>query len=91
MLQLTDEDLSRVQDLCRVLPPWKRGDFLQELTLRMQGREFDHADLRREAATAMRAVLGRGHAWAPESEMAPSELAEMQATRRSHRRCHAMM
>ena len=39
----------------------------------------------------MRAVLGRGHAWAPESEMAPSELAEMQATRRSHRRCHAMM
>jgi hypothetical protein len=20
---------SRVQDLCRVLPPWKRGDFLQ--------------------------------------------------------------
>src|SRR5262245_28437944 len=23
MLRLTDEDLSRVQDLCRVLPPWK--------------------------------------------------------------------
>ena len=28
----------------------------------------------------MGAVLGRGRAWAPESEMAPSELAEMQAT-----------
>jgi len=52
MLQLTDEDLSRVQDLCRVLPPWKRGEFLRELTRRMQGRELDHADLRREAATA---------------------------------------
>ena len=65
-MQLTDEDLSRVQDLCRVLPRWKRGEFLQELTRRMQGRELDHADLRREAATAMRAVLGRGHAWAPE-------------------------
>ena len=23
MLRLTDEELSRVQDLCRVLPPWK--------------------------------------------------------------------
>ena len=46
----------------------KRGEFLQELTRRMQGRELDHADLRREAATAMRAVLGRGHAWAPEDD-----------------------
>ena len=54
MLQLTDEDLSRVQDLCRVLPPWKRGEFLQELTRRMQGRELDHADLRREAASSTR-------------------------------------
>jgi hypothetical protein len=26
-----------------VLPPWKRGEFLQELTRRMQGRELDHA------------------------------------------------
>jgi hypothetical protein len=26
------------------------------------------ADLRREAATAMRAVLGRGHAWVPEPD-----------------------
>ena len=68
MLQLTDEDLSRVQDLCRVLPPWKRGEFLQELTRRMQGCELNHADLRREAATAMRAVLGRGHAWVPEPD-----------------------
>ena len=68
MLRLTDEELSRVQDLCRVLPPWKRGEFLQELTRRMQGRELDHADLRREAATAMRAVLGRCHAWAPEDD-----------------------
>jgi hypothetical protein len=50
MLQLTDENLSRVQDLCRVLPPWKRGEFLQELTRRMQGRELNRADLRREAA-----------------------------------------
>jgi hypothetical protein len=68
MLRLTDKELSRVQDLCRVLPPWKRGEFLQELTRRMQGRELDHADLRREAATAMRAVLGRGHAWVPEDD-----------------------
>ena len=34
-----------MHDLCRVLPPWKRGEFLQELTRRMQGRELDHADL----------------------------------------------
>jgi hypothetical protein len=68
MLRLTDEELSRVQDLCRVLPPWKRGEFLQELTRRLQGRELNHADLRREAATAMRAVLGRGHVWVPEDD-----------------------
>jgi hypothetical protein len=68
MLRLTDEELSQVQDLCRVLPPWKRGEFLQELTRRLQGRELNHADLRREAATAMRAVLGRGHVWVPEDD-----------------------
>jgi hypothetical protein len=67
MLPLTDEELSRVQDLCRVLPPWKRDEFLQELARRIQGRKLGHADLRREAATAMRAVLGRGHAWVPEA------------------------
>ena len=69
MLRLTDEELSRVQDLCRVLPLWKRGEFLQELTRRLQGRELNHADLRLEAATAMRAVLGRGHAWVPEDDL----------------------
>src|SRR5262245_40801537 len=31
MLRLTDEELSWVQDLCRVLPSWKRGEFLREL------------------------------------------------------------
>jgi hypothetical protein len=68
MLRLTDEELSRVQDLYRVLPRWKRDEFLQELARRMQGREIGDADLRREAATAMRAVLGRGHAWVPEPD-----------------------
>jgi hypothetical protein len=68
MLRLTDEELSRVQDLYRVLPRWKRGEFLQELARRMRGREIGDADLRREAATAMRAVLGRGHAWVPEHD-----------------------
>jgi hypothetical protein len=67
MLRLTDEELSRVQDLCRVLPQWKRSEFLQELARRMQSGTSD-ADLRREAATAMRAVLGRGHAWVPEPD-----------------------
>ena len=68
MRRLTDEEVSRVQDVCRVLPLWKREEFLQELARRMQGRETGDADLRREAATAMRAVLGRGHAWVPESD-----------------------
>jgi len=68
MLRLTDEELSRVQDLYRVLPRWKRGEFLQELARRMQGREIGDADLRREAATTMRAVLGRGHAWVAEPD-----------------------
>src|SRR5262245_36246347 len=67
MLRLTDEELSRVQDLCRVLPPWKRSEFLQELARRMQSGTSE-TDLRREAATAMRAVLGRGHAWVPEPD-----------------------
>jgi hypothetical protein len=67
MLRLTDEELSRVQDLCRVLPQWKRSEFLQELARRMQSGT-SAADLRREAATAMRAVLGRGHAWVPEPD-----------------------
>jgi hypothetical protein len=68
MRRLTDEEVSRVQDVCRVLPLWKREEFLQELARRMQGREIGDADLRREAATAMRAVLGRGHAWVLESD-----------------------
>jgi hypothetical protein len=51
-----------------VLPPWKRGEFLQELARRVQGRQLRHADLRQEAATAMRAVLGRGHAWVPKAD-----------------------
>ena len=68
MLRLTDEELSQVQDLCRVLPVWKREEFLQELARRMRAREIGDADLRREAATAMRAVLGRGRAWVPEPE-----------------------
>jgi hypothetical protein len=68
MLPLTDQDLSRVQDLYRLLPAWKRGEFLQELARRTQGRQLGRADLRREAATAMRAVLGRGHPWMPEAD-----------------------
>jgi hypothetical protein len=68
MLRLTDEELSQVQDLCRVLPVWKREEFLQELARRMRAREIGDADLRREAATAMRAVLGRGRAWVREPE-----------------------
>jgi hypothetical protein len=68
MLRLTDEELSRVQDLCRVLPQWKRSEFLQELARRMQAQGTSDADLRQEAATAMRAVLGRGHAWVPEDD-----------------------
>jgi hypothetical protein len=48
MLRLTAEELSRVQVLYRVLPRWKRGEFLQELARRMQGREIGDADLRRE-------------------------------------------
>jgi len=34
MLRLTAEELSWVQDLYRVLPRWKRGEFLQELARR---------------------------------------------------------
>jgi hypothetical protein len=68
MLRLTDEELSQARDLCRVLPVWKRDEFLQELARRMRAREIGDADLRREAAMAMRAVLGRGHAWVPEPE-----------------------
>src|SRR5262245_13318313 len=47
MLRLTDEELSRVQDLCRVLPQWKRSEFLQELARRMQAQGTSDADLRR--------------------------------------------
>jgi hypothetical protein len=68
MLRLTDEESSRVQDLCRVLPQWKRSEFLRELARRMQARGTGDADLRQEAATAMRAVLGRGHDWVPEPD-----------------------
>jgi hypothetical protein len=39
-----------------------RDEFLQELARRMRPREIGDVDLRREAATAMRAVLGRGRA-----------------------------
>jgi hypothetical protein len=36
MRRLTDEEVSRVQDVCRLLPLWKRSEFLQELARRMQ-------------------------------------------------------
>jgi hypothetical protein len=35
MRRLTDEEASRVQDVCRVLPLWKREEFLQELARRV--------------------------------------------------------
>ena len=41
---------------------------MQESARRMQGRQLGHADLRREAATAMRVVIGRGYAWMPEAD-----------------------
>ena len=51
-----------------MLPVWKRDEFLQELACRMRAREIRDADLRREAVTAMRAVLGRGRAWVLEPD-----------------------
>ena len=51
-----------------MLPVWKRDEFLQELARRMRAREIGDADLRREAETAMRAVLGRGRDWVLEPD-----------------------
>src|SRR5262245_42773409 len=57
-LRLTDEKLSWVQDLCRMLPSWKRGEFLRELagqassavSILSSGRRLPKKDRRRRVS-----------------------------------------
>jgi hypothetical protein len=79
MLRLTAEELSRVQVLYRVLPRWKRGEFLQELARRMQGREIGDADLRREGGRRdgdARGARSRSTQTASKDHQAPGHLGE---------------
>jgi hypothetical protein len=58
-LALTDLQLRDVSDICRVLPPWRRGEFLEQLAARLRGQEIGDGNVHRTAALVMRDVLNR--------------------------------
>ena len=60
MLRLTDQQLSQVQDLCRVIAPTQRGAYLELLAHNLRGVELGDGSLRRIAVRTMREFLQRG-------------------------------
>jgi hypothetical protein len=62
-LALTDAQLRDVSDIARVLPPWRRGEFLEGLAARLHGQEIGDGNVHRTAALVMRDVLNRPRRW----------------------------
>jgi hypothetical protein len=60
MLRLTDTQMEAVKDVARLLPPWRRAEFLQELARRLRSQELiGDGSLRRIAEVVMRETLVR--------------------------------
>ena len=59
MLRLTDQQLSQVQDLCRVIAPTQRGAYLELLAYNLRGVELGDGSVRSIAVRTMREFLQR--------------------------------
>jgi hypothetical protein len=58
-LALTDQQLHQIQDLARLIPPWRRDEYLRELALRLRDVEVGDGVVHRIAARCLRDVLAR--------------------------------
>ena len=65
MLRLTDQQLSQVQDLCRVIAPTQRGAYLELLAHNLRGVDLGDGSVRRIAVRTMREFLQRGGGGTP--------------------------
>jgi hypothetical protein len=61
-LALTDSQLRDVSDIARVLPPWRRGEFLEQLAARLRGQEIGDGNVHRTAVLVID-VLNRPRRW----------------------------
>jgi hypothetical protein len=59
LIALSDEQMTTVTDIARLIPVQKRSEFLQEVALRLRGVEVGNGSVRRAAEAAWRAVLAR--------------------------------
>jgi len=58
-IALTDAQLAAIADLSQLIPPWRRGEYLEALALRLRGVEIGDGNLHTIAAATMREVLAR--------------------------------
>jgi hypothetical protein len=56
---LTDQQLTKIQDLARLIPPWRRDEFLRELATRLRDVELGDGSVHRIAAGCLKDVLAR--------------------------------
>jgi hypothetical protein len=58
-IALTDAQLAKIQDLARLIPPWRRDEFLRELAARLRDVELGDGSVHRIAAACLKDVLAR--------------------------------
>jgi hypothetical protein len=69
---LTDAQLAAIQDLARLIPSWRRDEFLRELATRLRDVELGDGTVHRIAARWLKDVLARPRSapWTAGSEEA---------------------
>ena len=58
-IALTDRQMAQIEDLDRLIPPWRRDEFLRELATRLRNVELGDGAVHRIAAKCLRDVLAR--------------------------------
>ena len=58
-IALSDAQLAAIQDLARLIPPWRRDEFLRELATRLRDVELGDGAVHRIAARCLKDVLAR--------------------------------
>ena len=58
-IALTDAQLAAIQDLARLIPSWRRDEFLRELATRLRDVELGDGAVHRIAARCLKDVLAR--------------------------------
>ena len=58
-IALTDQQMAKITDLVRLIPPWRRDEFLRELATRLRDVELSDGAVHRIAARCLRDVLAR--------------------------------